>query len=501
MRRIRAIAAGIRAAGAIPPALAGTFPALVALLALLLLLPGAAPAQTEDLDPLTRLERDLAGLDEEGVYRKAEALRMGYAMPDLTIRAYEEIGRRFPQGPRAPKAAFELGMMGVRDGSNLGRALDTLKQAQEGYPESAEGRLAADYHAALTDPKTARHLELLADVFHRAHRVETGPNMVYSIAVNFITWEFAQRFKKGSFLEVLAADTGLTDQDKSLIAYDLANMLYRAPAREECKLACEWIVKQYPKEAEGSARALILLGNLRRVIASDFDGAEPYFRQLAEKYGDLDLAPATFLEWAGDYFGHGDPAKAKALLDEVRTKWPKSVWSLRTREILGQREMTSLFGEPPALTDEEKKWQAVRAWEKNPEAPLPDDLEEAHIARFCGPWSVWWVCEQLGAALSPAEAARKCASKGGGTSLGDLARAFEAAGLKVAAQEMGMEEMKALAAQPGKKVILHLPDHYMVVESVDDKGIVLSDSSNQSQRLSFERLAIYWDGYLLCVEK
>jgi TolA-binding protein len=476
---------------------------LLALWALALFLPGAAPAQTEDLDPLTRLERDLAGLDEEGVYRKAEALNLGGGSYDLTRRAYQEILNRFSTGPRAPKAAFQLAMLGLRDISNWDRAISRLAEASHAYSDSPLSQLAVDYHEALSAPKNARHIELLADLFHRGHLVARGPGMSYQGYVDFVVMLVSRTFKEKPVLDWIVADTSLSDHDKSLIAFDLANMVYRAANFEACKTVCEWIVKQYPDEAEANVRALVLLGHMRWMYAKDRDGAEQYFRQAAEKSSTSDLVPEAFWSLAENHLGAAaNPGKAKALLEEVRTKWPKSEWSVKARQMRCRGDLVSLFGQPTSATPDEEKWQALRKWEANPSEALPEGLEDVHLAKFCGPWSLWRVCGQLGVALTPAEAMRRCPSKPGGiSSLGDLTQAFEASGLKVMAQEMGIEEMKALAAQPGKKVILHMPRHFMVVESVDDKGIVLSDSSDPSQRLSFERLAIYWDGYLLCVEK
>jgi tetratricopeptide (TPR) repeat protein len=472
-------------------------------LTLLLLLPGAAPAQTEDLDPVTRLERDLAGLDEEGVYRKAEALNLGGGSYDLTRRAYQEILNRFSTGPRAPKAAFQLAILGLRNARNWDQSIGKLVDASRAYPDSSLGRLAADYHEALTAPKNAYHIELLADLFHRGHLVARGPGMSYQGYVDFVVMLVSRTFKEKPVLDWIVADTGLTDQDRSLLAYDVADMLYRAAAFEVCKTVCEWIVKQYPDEAEANARALVLLGHMRWMYAKDRDGAEQYFRQAAEKSSTSDLVPEAFWSLAENHLGAAaNPGKAKALLEEVRTKWPKSEWSVKARQMRCRGDLVSLFGQPTSATPDEEKWQALRKWEANPLEALPEGLEDVHLAKFCGPWSVRRVCGQLGVALTPAEAMRRCPSKPGGiSSLGDLTQAFEASGLKVTAQEMGMEEMRALAAQPGKKLILHMPRHFMVVESVDEKGIVLSDATNPSYRISFERLAIYWDGYLLCVEK
>jgi len=135
--------------------------------------------------------------------------------------------------------------------------------------------------------------------------------LTYSVYVNFLTWEFRRCSRTSRCWIGWRQTPALSDHDKSLIAYDLANMLYRAPDRDACKRVCDWIVKQYPNEAEGSARALILLGNLRRVAAGDFDGAEPYFRQLAEKYGDLDLVPATFWVWAGTTSATATPPRPR----------------------------------------------------------------------------------------------------------------------------------------------------------------------------------------------
>jgi len=465
--------------------------------ALIFLAPGRVRAQAEDLDPLTRLERDLAGLDEEGVYRKAEALYLGGGSYDLTRRAYQEILNRFATGSHAPKAAFQLAMLGLPDARNWGQSIGKLAEMSRAYPDSDHGKQAARYHRALTDPKDALDAELLTLIYRR--KLDKSEYPLYK---QFLTSLTAAAYKDRPVLEWLEADGTLADYDKAMIAYDWAIMLYKAPDSKSCQEVCEWILKKFPTEVEPCAMALIAMGEIRMSKSGDLAGAEPFFRRAAKEYGSREEVPSALCRLAVRHWQTDDFEKAKSIADEVRSTWPESRGAFEAYGLLSNGQMWRVFGAPKDLTGPERRWKALQDWERGTATDLPDDLQAAQVS-YCGPWAFKRVCEKMSVSCSPAEALRRCETKGWSraSSLGDVSRAFEGVGLKTTAQEMGIEELRALASQEGKEIILHMPQHYMVVESADDQGLVLSDFRHAARRMSYARLAFYWDGYLLCVEK
>ena len=285
-----------------------------------------------------------------------------------------------------------------------------------------------------------------------------------------------------------------------MIAWYIARMLYYTRDEDECAEIANWILENYPKEVEPCAAALVILGELRMTMHNKPDEGEPYFRRLADEYGESDEAPAALNRLANAYLRKKNIAKAKALGDEIRAKWSESWWSRQAYETLtASNAITKVHGAPSPMTEDERKWEELRPLHSGVRSQIPEGLKVAHLKEYCGPWAYYRACQKLSKPCTPTEAFQHCGlGSQGSWSFGDLVNAFESTGgLEVTAQEMGHEQLGQLATPGDRSLILHMNNHYMVLESSDASGVVLSDAQGSAQRMTWERLRIHWDGYVL----
>ena len=264
-----------------------------------------------------------------------------------------------------------------------------------------------------------------------------------------------------------------------------------------------WLLKQFPAEPEPCARALSLIGSVEIWISKDLEAAEAAIRRLGKNYPTSDLAPASFYQLARAYYSKERYEEAYGLAQEVRTRWSQSSWSAKSHKMQVSPRMGKLrVSANAAPTEIEKEWVvALSSGSAIDEYELAQrEQQQWEFSKPCGPWAFYRLCQRLGASCSPAEALRSCkVASDGTTTFGNLASGFRAIGLKADAMELGMNQLQAMARQDGAELLLHFAGHYMVLESVDENGVVLSDALRQERRMSFRRLGAHWDGYALSV--
>ena len=414
-------------------------------------------------DPEAALATQLRTLGEEELFEKAEGWRLGGNRPHAKL-AYEIQMERFgADGAHAAKASYELARFGLSDGRKWDASIDRLHAVAERYPRTQWAVAAAAMHRALTAPSGAADVEQMVELAEESGR---------SIAGQFTIKRIEALCDREPVLEWLAEASEWSDYDRALLGARLAQALVRASRFEKAREAALWVSERYGSLGEPAAIALAVQGRLSLHVDRDLDQAETSFRRISK---GSEKAPATLFELALQLRAVvGREQKSRLLLEEIREQWPLSPWAQRAAEALG------ISG---AETSVRKK---VRQQLAQKQAPA------------CGPYALRRVCERLGVSCSAAQARALCPVDGQGrSSLLAIKRGLEAKGLQAQGRMLDLARLRDLA--PGEAAVLHLRDHFVVLESLEEGRAVLSDWRQDRRVMNLERLAAHWDGYAVVV--
>jgi hypothetical protein len=140
-----------------------------------------------------------------------------------------------------------------------------------------------------------------------------------------------------------------------------------------------------------------------------------------------------------------------------------------------------------------------RAWQAGtgPAAPARDPAEPA-----CGHLCVYRVCQVLGAAVPLEEIMGRLPTRDGTLSLLDLLNEFRAIGFACEGRRETLESLRPTGAG-GMVYVAALanPDHFIVLHSVDERGLHVFDNMGNRLIVSREVFAARWTGAVLRVER
>ena len=403
----------------------------------------------------------------------------------------------FPQSQWAPKAAYQVAYVGLEDPVNWQKSVERFNKVAADYPGTAHAQTAREYYKALTDPQNALHLELLTLLYRNAAR---NPR-AYPLYAHFICGRYARLHAKRPTLQWLAQDKSLADSDKASIGRDLAEMLFKASREDLCTATCEWVAATYPQEAEPCAFVLGLVGDIDMKIHRNYAAAEKNYRRIIASYADSLNAAEGLCELGARFFADDDLAKANGLLGEVRQRWPASKWASNAFQILQDPRMTARFGQPRILSAAKTSSPGLAGWfrgilgkDKAPGATATADKPHsgARERLNCGVYAFARVCERLGIACNDEDARKECLTNADGSaSVYEISSALQKKGLSTQAFEMGLQQLRAMAKEnESQAVMLHFRNHFVVLESISDKGVILSDNLRGSPSHEFRPPAL-----------
>ena len=274
---------------------------------------------------------------DQALYEKVELLHLSQDIVQERETSQEFL-RLYPQSQYAPKIKFRLARTGLINTASWDASVEALLEVERDYPGTSFATSARQIHDALTKPASAKDLAVLAQEYKWINASGQSP-----VTETFLIHRMYKFYAEQPVLDWIKSDSGMDDFEKSALAYDMAEMMYRDPMRSEYQTSrnlCGWILENYPGERHMCNLALRLSGLIDIYYRKpDLAAAEEAFRKIKVLHADDDYLSDCFCTLAHFYFLKKDYKKAQSLLDEVREKWPLSRGSYRAYTILCRREM------------------------------------------------------------------------------------------------------------------------------------------------------------------
>ena len=447
---------------------------------------GAQPQALPGPREIHREERSqLQAMSEQALYERAEGYRLSGSRSAQRM-AYQALLERFPAGPWAERAEYELARLALElDLSRWEESIERMGEVARKYPLGKHGSTAAQYYQALRDPQNLLHLELLTLLYQ-----DLTSGGARTFAVDFMATHCARVYAQKPLLQWIGQDALLSEAEKADLANTLAGILFEANKPEACREVCRWTLENYPEQRQAASFAMAFIGDIDLNYYGLPEAAEPVYRELLERYPESEQCPAALFRLGKWHFARGDRGKGCEVLREVCERWPQSQRAPQALQMLSYPDVAATYGAPKALssTGEGKSFFRSLFARRSKLAPVVAQAEPER--KDCGAHAISRVCERLGVSPTGEPAA-------GQLSFADMARQLRAAGLSVRASEMSLEALRDLGGQQGRGAILHMRDHFVVLEGFEGEQALLSDSRYGQRRMRPEKLLALWDGYVL----